>query len=212
MTSCSTPGCRPIPPWSGPMMQAIYGHRNGGPPREPDDHQPRTRRHPGARDVQRVRHDSPPPGRNRTSHHRGERTPAAATAPPDRDGCRPPRRPNPPAGQGSSPPGSPACHRRRRALLIQGSVTAVERRGRRRRRGQIRACGVGQLDIAGDLMRGGSGEDSNTQLSQYMHNNRRLVGVGALRLLEAIRDHNQRHGRSVRYYQAGSSEMFGKVR
>jgi GDPmannose 4,6-dehydratase len=30
-------------------------------------------------------------------------------------------------------------------------------------------------------------------------------------LLEAIRDHNVRHGRSVRYYQAGSSEMFGKV-
>lgn len=38
-----------------------------------------------------------------------------------------------------------------------------------------------------------------------------VVGLGALRLLEAIRDHNQRHGRSVRYYQAGSSEMFGKV-
>ena len=38
-----------------------------------------------------------------------------------------------------------------------------------------------------------------------------VVGVGALRLLEAIRDHNKRHGRTVRYYQAGSSEMFGKV-
>jgi GDPmannose 4,6-dehydratase len=38
-----------------------------------------------------------------------------------------------------------------------------------------------------------------------------VVGLGALRLLEAIRDHNQRHGRSVRFYQAGSSEMFGKV-
>jgi GDPmannose 4,6-dehydratase len=38
-----------------------------------------------------------------------------------------------------------------------------------------------------------------------------VVGLGALRLLEAIRDHNQRHNRSVRYYQAGSSEMFGKV-
>ena len=38
-----------------------------------------------------------------------------------------------------------------------------------------------------------------------------VVGVGALRLLEAIRDHNQRHDRSVRYYQAGSSEMFGEV-
>jgi GDPmannose 4,6-dehydratase len=38
-----------------------------------------------------------------------------------------------------------------------------------------------------------------------------VVGVGALRLLEAIRDHNKRHDRTVRYYQAGSSEMFGKV-
>jgi GDPmannose 4,6-dehydratase len=38
-----------------------------------------------------------------------------------------------------------------------------------------------------------------------------VVGLGALRLLEAIRDHNHRHNRSVRYYQAGSSEMFGKV-
>jgi GDPmannose 4,6-dehydratase len=38
-----------------------------------------------------------------------------------------------------------------------------------------------------------------------------VVGLGALRLLEAIRDHNKRHGRAVRYYQAGSSEMFGKV-
>jgi len=38
-----------------------------------------------------------------------------------------------------------------------------------------------------------------------------VVGLGALRLLEAIRDHNKRHGRAVRFYQAGSSEMFGKV-
>ena len=38
-----------------------------------------------------------------------------------------------------------------------------------------------------------------------------VVGVGALRLLEAIRDHIQRSGRAVRYYQAGSSEMFGEV-
>ncbi|HVA41420.1 MAG TPA: GDP-mannose 4,6-dehydratase, partial [Candidatus Binataceae bacterium] len=30
-------------------------------------------------------------------------------------------------------------------------------------------------------------------------------------LLEAIRDHNKRHGRAARYYQAGSSEMFGRV-
>jgi GDPmannose 4,6-dehydratase len=38
-----------------------------------------------------------------------------------------------------------------------------------------------------------------------------VVGLGALRLLEAIRDHNKRVGRSVRFYQAGSSEMFGQA-
>ncbi len=38
-----------------------------------------------------------------------------------------------------------------------------------------------------------------------------VVGLGALRLLEAIRDHNKRHDREVRFYQAGSSEMFGKI-
>ncbi len=38
-----------------------------------------------------------------------------------------------------------------------------------------------------------------------------VVGLGTLRLLEAIRDYNQRHGRAVRFYQAGSSEMFGKA-
>jgi GDPmannose 4,6-dehydratase len=38
-----------------------------------------------------------------------------------------------------------------------------------------------------------------------------VVGLGALRLLEALRDHNKRHGRAARLYQAGSSEMFGKV-
>ncbi|HEY6417638.1 MAG TPA: GDP-mannose 4,6-dehydratase [Candidatus Binataceae bacterium] len=38
-----------------------------------------------------------------------------------------------------------------------------------------------------------------------------VVGLGALRLLEAIRDHNKRHGRTTRFYQAGSSEMFGKA-
>ncbi|MEL6441281.1 MAG: GDP-mannose 4,6-dehydratase [Cyanobacteria bacterium J06621_8] len=37
------------------------------------------------------------------------------------------------------------------------------------------------------------------------------VGMGTLRLLEAIRDYQQRTGIEVRYYQAGSSEMFGKV-
>lgn len=37
------------------------------------------------------------------------------------------------------------------------------------------------------------------------------VGMGSLRLLEAIRDYRNRTGIEVRYYQAGSSEMFGKV-
>ncbi len=37
------------------------------------------------------------------------------------------------------------------------------------------------------------------------------VGMGSLRLLEATRDYQQRTGREVRYYQAGSSEMYGKV-
>src|SRR5216683_5822540 len=37
------------------------------------------------------------------------------------------------------------------------------------------------------------------------------VGLGALRLLEALRDHNARRGRAARLYQAGSSEMFGKA-
>jgi GDPmannose 4,6-dehydratase len=37
------------------------------------------------------------------------------------------------------------------------------------------------------------------------------VGMGTLRLLEAIRDYQQRTGNEVRFYQAGSSEMFGLV-
>jgi len=37
------------------------------------------------------------------------------------------------------------------------------------------------------------------------------VAMGALRLLEAIRDYQHRTGNEVRYYQAGSSEMYGKV-
>jgi GDPmannose 4,6-dehydratase len=37
------------------------------------------------------------------------------------------------------------------------------------------------------------------------------VGLGVLRLLEAIRDYQRRTGIQVRFYQAGSSEMFGKV-
>lgn len=37
------------------------------------------------------------------------------------------------------------------------------------------------------------------------------VGMGTLRLLEAIRDYQHRTGIQVRFYQAGSSEMFGLV-
>ncbi|MEM8494494.1 MAG: GDP-mannose 4,6-dehydratase [Planctomycetota bacterium] len=37
------------------------------------------------------------------------------------------------------------------------------------------------------------------------------VGVGALKLLEAIRDYQDSSGEQVRYYQASSSEMYGKV-
>lgn len=37
------------------------------------------------------------------------------------------------------------------------------------------------------------------------------VAMGTLRLLEAVRDYQQRTKANIRYYQAGSSEMFGKV-
>ena len=37
------------------------------------------------------------------------------------------------------------------------------------------------------------------------------VAMGALRVLEAVRDYQQRTGIEVKFYQAGSSEMFGKV-
>lgn len=37
------------------------------------------------------------------------------------------------------------------------------------------------------------------------------VAMGTLRLLEAVRDYQQRTGKQVRFYQAGSSEMFGLV-
>jgi GDPmannose 4,6-dehydratase len=37
------------------------------------------------------------------------------------------------------------------------------------------------------------------------------VAMGALRILEAVRDYQQRTKIEVRFYQAGSSEMFGKV-
>jgi len=36
-----------------------------------------------------------------------------------------------------------------------------------------------------------------------------IVAVGTLRLIEAVRDHVAHGGRPARYYQAGSSEMFG---
>jgi GDPmannose 4,6-dehydratase len=36
-----------------------------------------------------------------------------------------------------------------------------------------------------------------------------VVGTGTLRLLEALRDSTAEKGRNVRFYQAGSSEMFG---
>ena len=34
-------------------------------------------------------------------------------------------------------------------------------------------------------------------------------GLGSLRLLEALRDYSERSGSNIRFYQAGSSEMFG---
>jgi len=36
-----------------------------------------------------------------------------------------------------------------------------------------------------------------------------IVATGTLRLLEAVREHIDRTGRQVKFYQAGSSEMFG---
>jgi len=36
-----------------------------------------------------------------------------------------------------------------------------------------------------------------------------VVGMGTLRLLEAVKNHMQTSGKAVRFYQAGSSEMFG---
>jgi GDPmannose 4,6-dehydratase len=37
------------------------------------------------------------------------------------------------------------------------------------------------------------------------------VGMGTLRLLEALRDYQQRNSSEIRFYQAGSSEMYGLV-
>lgn len=39
-----------------------------------------------------------------------------------------------------------------------------------------------------------------------------VTGTGTLRLLEVVRDHNMRSGRQVKFYQAGSSEMFGAAK
>ena len=39
-----------------------------------------------------------------------------------------------------------------------------------------------------------------------------VVGMGTLRLLEAMRDHVANKSKGVRYYQAGSSEMFGAAK
>ena len=39
-----------------------------------------------------------------------------------------------------------------------------------------------------------------------------ISGVGTLRLLDAVRDAQEMLGKEIRYYQASSSEMFGKVR
>jgi len=38
-----------------------------------------------------------------------------------------------------------------------------------------------------------------------------VVAIGTLRLLDAVRDYIQNTGHQIRFYQAGSSEMFGKV-
>jgi len=38
-----------------------------------------------------------------------------------------------------------------------------------------------------------------------------VTGLGVLRVLEAVRAHQDRSGRHVRFYQASSSEMFGKA-
>jgi GDPmannose 4,6-dehydratase len=39
-----------------------------------------------------------------------------------------------------------------------------------------------------------------------------VVALGTLRLLEALRDHATNGGRNLRYYQAGSSEMYGSAK
>jgi len=56
------------------------------------------------------------------------------------------------------------------------------------------------------------GAQSHVQLSFELPVYTGLVtGLGTLKLLEAIRQHQNRTGLSVRFYQASSSEMFGKA-
>src|SRR6185295_10535982 len=56
------------------------------------------------------------------------------------------------------------------------------------------------------------GAQSHVQLSFELPVYTGLVtGLGTLKLLEAVRQHQQRTGRTVRFYQASSSEMFGKA-
>lgn len=38
-----------------------------------------------------------------------------------------------------------------------------------------------------------------------------IDGIGSLHMLEAVKEHQNKTGKQVRYYQASSSEMFGKV-
>ncbi|MGE3314835.1 MAG: GDP-mannose 4,6-dehydratase [Planctomycetaceae bacterium] len=38
-----------------------------------------------------------------------------------------------------------------------------------------------------------------------------VTGLGVLRLLEVVREYDKRFGRSIRFYQASSSEMYGQV-
>ncbi len=57
------------------------------------------------------------------------------------------------------------------------------------------------------------GAQSHVQLSFELPVYTGLVtGLGALKLLEAIRQYQSRIGRQVKFYQASSSEMFGKAR
>ena len=57
------------------------------------------------------------------------------------------------------------------------------------------------------------GAQSHVQLSFELPVYTGLVtGLGALKLLEAVRQYQNRTGRQVKFYQASSSEMFGKAR